>query len=307
MSRTDYAVFVATADTLNYTRAGRRLGLHASSVARCVERLENRLGLALIEPGGDRLRLTPVGERLSHFLAPLLDRLETGVAEICGDERQGGTLRLMAPPEILLSFVNPIIRDMTARYPGLTVSLEASVGLPDFRHTEIDVFLTHRRQEMTEGTYRISLVGRYAIGLFASPGFLRTRVMPECPEDIRNWPCLSRPGEVSWALHRAQTDPRSEQEPFCFTPETRITATPAPVRLDFACAGEGLVAASLDTCAPYVTEGKLVRVLPRYRLSDGEIFAAQPVRHHPRPVVTQFLSLLVAHLGKAHRAHEIGT
>ncbi|WP_336760915.1 LysR family transcriptional regulator [Asaia sp. VD9] len=289
MSRSEYSVFVAVADSLNYTHAGKRLGIHASSVSRSLERLEDRLGVALIEPASEGLRLTEAGERLSHFLTPLLDTLEEGVRAICREEQNGGVLRVLAPPEILTGWVNPVIRAMLHETSGLKVSLEASVGLPDFRRAEADIFLSHRREEMQEGAYRIRRIGSYEVGLFAAPSLLERTGPLLSPDDLHGVPCLARPGETQWMLCPIGDD----IAPTSFALEASVVATPAPVRLDFACAGSGVTAASLETCAPFLASGALERVLPGYRLPPGVIYAAQPERHQPRRVVAEFLSRLV--------------
>lgn len=289
MSRNEYSVFVAVADSLSFSRAAKILGLHASSVSRSIERLETRLGISLIEPGPDGIRLTEAGLRMSRFLTPLLDRIDQGVAALCQNETWGGELRIAAPPEILVSWVNPVIRDMLETYPALSVSLEASVGLPDFRREAFDVFLSHRREAMQDGSYRIRLIGTYAIGLFASPRFLEGRALPCSPRDIAAWPCLTRPEETLWTLISVDAPSQSVD----LTPLSRIAATPAPIRIDFAVAGRGIVAASVDTCQPLVQEGRLVRILSGYRLPEGTIFAVQPERHQPRPVVGVFLEQLI--------------
>ncbi|NVN04637.1 LysR family transcriptional regulator [Asaia spathodeae] len=297
MSRNEYSVFVAVADSLSYTRAARRLGVHATSVSRSVERLETRLGLSLVETGADGLRLTEAGERLSAFVAPLLDTLDNGVAALCRDARSGGVLRIAAPPEILISCVNPIVREMLSQNPAMRVSLEASVSLPDFKRAECDIFLSHRRDEMNEGDYRIRRIGTYDIALFASPEFLARQGHPAIPQDLSSFPCLTRPGEQGWTLIPIEEEEgRYESGQIDIPLDNRIAATPAPIRLDFACAGSGIIAASLELCAQPLAEGRLMRVLPGYRLPSGALFAAQPMRHHTRPIADAFLTRLVDRL-----------
>lgn len=297
MSRNEYSVFIAVADSLSYTRAAKRLGVHPTSVSRSVERLEARLGLNLVETGADGLRLTEAGERLSAFVAPLLDTLDNGVEALCRDARSGGVLRIAAPPEILISCVNPIVREMLVQNPALRVSLEASVSLPDFKRVECDVFLSHRRDEMNEGDYRIRRIGTYDIALFAAPTLLERQGQPLTPQDLASFPCLVRPGEQGWTLIPVEGEGGSSAgAQIDIQLDSRIAATPAPIRLDFACAGSGIIAASRELCAKPLAQGKLMRVLPGYRLPSGALYAAQPVRHHTRPVAEAFITRLIERL-----------
>ncbi|MFJ6786928.1 LysR family transcriptional regulator [Streptomyces angustmyceticus] len=82
--------FLAIADEQHFTRAAARLRLSQPSLSRNLRRLEEQLGVRLLERTTRRVTLTPAGERLYRQLAELLPRLE----EALRPDRAGEILRL---------------------------------------------------------------------------------------------------------------------------------------------------------------------------------------------------------------------
>ena len=63
-------VFVAVAEAKGFRAAGRRLGVSGSAVSQTIGRLEERLGVALVERTTRSVRLTDAGERLYSAVRP---------------------------------------------------------------------------------------------------------------------------------------------------------------------------------------------------------------------------------------------
>src|SRR6476620_6953691 len=89
------ATFVAVAEAKGFRAAGERLGLSHSAVSQAIRRLEERLGVALVQRTTRSVRLTEAGERLYASAQPALGELKAAVAALgeLGDEPRG-TLRI---------------------------------------------------------------------------------------------------------------------------------------------------------------------------------------------------------------------
>jgi DNA-binding transcriptional LysR family regulator len=68
-------VFAAVLEAGNFVRAGEALGLTQSAVSRSVQRLEERLGVRLLERTSKTIRLTEDGERFCAEALPLFSQL----------------------------------------------------------------------------------------------------------------------------------------------------------------------------------------------------------------------------------------
>jgi len=65
-------VFAAAAETENFSEAARRLHMSQPAVSQHIQALEHRLGVALFERRGRRVRLSPVGETLLPMVLDLI-------------------------------------------------------------------------------------------------------------------------------------------------------------------------------------------------------------------------------------------
>jgi len=81
--------FVAVAETEGFRAAGARLGVSHSAVSQTLRRLEERLGVALVQRSTRSVRLTEAGKRLYSSLRPALDEVRATVAALgeLGDQQ----------------------------------------------------------------------------------------------------------------------------------------------------------------------------------------------------------------------------
>src|ERR687883_736770 len=89
------AVFVAVAEAKGFRAAGERLGVSASAVSQSLRKLEERLGVVLVQRTTRSVHLTEAGERLYASVRPALEEVRAAAAAaggLSGEPR--GTLRL---------------------------------------------------------------------------------------------------------------------------------------------------------------------------------------------------------------------
>jgi len=135
----------------SFAKAAEETHRSQSSVSYNLALLQERLGVALLVPEGRRAVLTPAGELLLKQVKPLLKAfayVETRASTM----RNGMRTRL----DLVVDSIFPrrhlfaILRQFQQRYPQtqvhLTEALE-NVALP--AHTEADVMILPRRQDMT--------------------------------------------------------------------------------------------------------------------------------------------------------------
>ncbi len=116
--------FLAAAEDLNFTHAGRRLHLSQSAVSQQIRELEDDLAVSLFERRGRGLLLTPAGEKLRAKAKPILSEVRLA-REALGDFRAKpqGVLRVGAgntPGIYLLPYA---LGAFQLRYPGIRISL----------------------------------------------------------------------------------------------------------------------------------------------------------------------------------------
>ena len=74
------ATFVAVAETRGFRSAAKRLGITGSAVSQAIRRLEQRLGVPVVQRTTRSVRLTEAGERLYAAVRPALEEVRVAGA-----------------------------------------------------------------------------------------------------------------------------------------------------------------------------------------------------------------------------------
>ncbi len=139
-------VFLAIARAGHLSGAASRLGLDISTVSRRLDRLEGELGVHLF----DRTRDGTVATHAAEALLPAAEEMERALAHFASaadsvETVAEGTVRLTVPPGVADAFIAPGLADFHARYPRVTVELDASIGYADLTRREADLALRANR------------------------------------------------------------------------------------------------------------------------------------------------------------------
>src|SRR5689334_467086 len=121
------ATFVAVAEAKGFRAAGERLGVSHSAVSQALRRLEERLGVALVQRTTRSVRLTAAGERLYASVRPALDEVRAAVAAV-GElgEAPRGTLRLHTSTVAESTFGGSLLTDFLTEYPHVRLDVVVS-------------------------------------------------------------------------------------------------------------------------------------------------------------------------------------
>ena len=136
--------FVAVADTGGVTKAAGFLNLTQSAVSMQLKRLEESLGLDLMDRSGRTIALTGSGEQLVSYARRMLS-LNDEVYKLLTSDSYEGQIRLGVPHDIVYPAVPQVLRQFAAAYPRVDVRLTSSFTKSlkaQFEHGEMDVILT---------------------------------------------------------------------------------------------------------------------------------------------------------------------
>jgi DNA-binding transcriptional LysR family regulator len=135
--------FAAVADAGGVTRAAAQLNLTQSAVSMQLKRLEESLGLPLLDRSARTIALTAQGEQLLGYARRLLALNDEAWGRMT-DQAFEGELTLGVPQDIMYPNIPRVLRQFAREYPRVKVLLTSDVTL-DLRHRfarkEIDVIL----------------------------------------------------------------------------------------------------------------------------------------------------------------------
>src|SRR5690349_4370320 len=119
--------FAAVAEAKGFRAAGRRLGVSASAVSQALRKLEERLGVALVQRTTRSVHLTEAGERLYTSVRPALEELRAAVAAVgeFGDAPRG-TLRLHVSSGADTVLAGPLLAGFLTEHPHVGLDVDVS-------------------------------------------------------------------------------------------------------------------------------------------------------------------------------------
>ena len=111
-------VFVRVVQAGGFSAAARQLNMPATTVSAKIARLEERLGVTLIQRSTRKMHVTEAGETYYRHCADAIAALATGEEELAAATAEpSGVLRITVPSDLAQSLLPPIIKAYLARYP----------------------------------------------------------------------------------------------------------------------------------------------------------------------------------------------
>jgi DNA-binding transcriptional LysR family regulator len=179
---TGMLAFVKTADLGSFAAAGRALEISASAVGKSVTRLEDELGVRLLQRSTRSIRLTAEGQQFHERCRRILDELEDAHALLSqASEAPRGRLRVSAPI-VGHHFLLPVLPDFVARYPDVELDLHFTDRSVDLIEEGIDVAI--RSGELPDSRLVSRPLQAFRLLLCASPDYLARHGEPASMADL---------------------------------------------------------------------------------------------------------------------------
>jgi DNA-binding transcriptional LysR family regulator len=135
---------VTVADSGGVTRAAGLLNLTQSAVSMQLKRLEESLGLGLIDRSGRGVSLTPTGELLASYARRMLQLNDEALGRLTRSWEEGEIV-LGVPHDIIDPVIPQVMRRFASDYPRIKINLLSLNTKPlraAFDRGELDVILT---------------------------------------------------------------------------------------------------------------------------------------------------------------------
>lgn len=145
--------FAAIADAGGVTRAAGFLNLTQSAVSMQIKRLEEQLGLELLDRSGRKVELTAAGEQLLGYARKLLTLNDEVFGRLTHAAHEGEIV-LGVPHDIVYPAIPQILQQFARDFPRMKVRLVSSftkVLLPQFQRGDCDIILTTEDRPGLEG------------------------------------------------------------------------------------------------------------------------------------------------------------
>lgn len=263
-----------------------------------IQRLEAEVGASLLVRTTRHLSLTDAGEAFFEASRRIVRDADEAIA-IAGQDghEPRGTLRVTAPVDYGAAVIGPVAAALSIKYPKLKIDLITADRVLDIVSEGIDVAV--RLGQLTDSSYRATRIGGFTDWLVASPHLFGGRARPDNPDDLVDWRFIALsvlPHPTSWTFE----NPEKAKHPVRW--EATLSANTATAVREIAIAGGGLAILPDFAVAEAVAGGRLLRILPRWRLPSGGIHAVFPSARQQRKKLRVFIDAMRDHIGQARAA-----
>ncbi|MBB5415905.1 LysR family transcriptional regulator [Paraburkholderia atlantica] len=271
-----FEVFATVVNRGSFARAADALETSPANVTRYVNDLEAHLGARLLNRTSRRLSLTEAGETLySRCKAILEDVAETeGLVSTTSIEPRG-RLRINAPVSFGIQHLAPLWPRFMQQYPDVELDITLIDRVVDIVEEGFDLAIRISRAGTVDHAAR-KLATSTNI-LCASPEYLKRWGHPETPLDLLGHRCIGYTYAATadlWQLIDKHGKTHAVEVSCQMHTNNGDTARAA------ALAGHGVIWQPTFLIGEDLRAGRLLRVLPDYRLPDIDVLALYPSRRH---------------------------
>ena len=284
------SVFVQVAQLRSFAAAGRTLGISASAVGKSVARLEDRLGVRLLQRSTRSVMVTPEGalylERVRRILAEV-EMAGTELSQTAGSPR--GLLRVSLP--VVVDLFLPAISGFARAYPAIDLDVDFTNRQVDLIEEGTDVSI--RSGDVQDSQLTSKLLGDFRMIVVGSPAYFSAHGTPQTPADLAAHRCLQlrmpQSGKLQAWLFREETHVDIAQAP-------RIICNDTPARVTFALEGLGIAYVPDFSVATALQAGRLVKILDDEVVGGSSFRALWPSSRHLTPKLRAFIDYMSANL-----------
>ncbi len=271
--------------------AARAMNVTPSAVTQRLQNLESKLGLQLIDRAARRLQLTDEGElyateaeKIIEQYDFLIDALQARRSLVRGHLRVQGTFGFGR------KYLAPALADFQAQHPQVRVTLNLTDRWVETEDASYDLVVhVGALADSSRVAFRIAPNDRY---ILASSAYLKRSSALKTPEDLSKHSCLLlQENDEDVGLWRMRHT-RGKEETLRVQPS--LLSNDGDVIKQWALAGRGIMLRSEWDTAQEIASGKLVRVLPEWKLAEANVYALVPQRKGLSTRARAFINFLSA-------------
>lgn len=291
----EMTAFVRAVELGGFSTAARDMGLTPSAISKLVTRLEDRLGVRLLNRTTRKLALTPEGEAYFNRSQRILADIHEAENEVARFRAQPkGLLRINVGTAFGMHQLAPALPEFLARNPEVRIELTVTDRVVDLIEEGADLGI--RLGTLPDS----SLVARKICDLgrvvCASPAYLKKNGIPKRPDDLLRHNCLA----ISYS-------PSLRRWPFASGDSVRhievagnVSANTAESLLQLALLGVGIIRLSDAIVGEAIRDGHLAALLEDVHHAEPlPLHAVYPHGRHRSPRVAAMSDFLVERFGDA--------
>lgn len=257
-------LFLSVSRNGSFTETARQFGISPTSVSRMITELEQALNVRLLLRSTRQVMLTEAGQEYANQLEGILWSINHAHDSITAiSTSPQGLLRVHSRVMFGLGVLTPLIARFRTLYPDIHVELILAEAQADLRQAQIDI--DFRIAPPVEAGLKRRILFKSERHLVASPDYIASMPALTAPPQLADHAliCYLKPGEGY--VFRFLSDKGIDEVAL----HPRHVTNNGIAQLELARLGEGIALLDDYTVANDIAQGRLVRLLPDFRVTNS--------------------------------------
>lgn len=287
-------VFCRSVELGTFAAVARELNVSAMMISKYVAQLERSLGVVLLNRTTRSLNLTEAGQAYynrSKLILEDLAELDDSTSQMGGSVK--GVLKISAPIDFGGIYMVPVIEAYQRKYPDVKILLALDNKYQNLRDGLYDIVI------LVTDNLDLGVVARKIketeLGTYASPGYIEKNGCPQNLADLSRHQCLhyiNTPHGDHWIFHNQGEVVKIKNEWYFETNNGGALSQAAAL-------GMGIMRAPKLSVNKYLKQGRLVEILPEYRIPALSIYATYLQKRFYPAKLSSFVDFLLNYFSQS--------
>jgi DNA-binding transcriptional LysR family regulator len=287
------AIFVALINHGSFTKAALASGHSTSYISKQMNKLEERLGVRLLNRTTRTLSLTTEGQMFYSQCQQLVDDAIEVQQALSGHQHEPtGTLKVSCPVSLGMSMLQPIIAEFMSTYPKVKLELELNDRKVDLVAEGFDLAIRASRKQQDSSLISRCIMRSKAV-VIVSPKYVDKYGMPKTPLELPlhktiSYSNISQPD--IWEFIGLDGDT------FSVKVDSHVLTNSAEMEIALCIAGQGITQMPSFNLHGEIEDGRLIELFKDYNKHQIEVHVVYPSRKHMSAKVRHFIDFIIARL-----------
>lgn len=264
----EMTVFAKVVELGGFSAAARLCCMTPSAVSKLVQRLEERLGVRLVNRSTRRLQLTAEGCAFYERAVRILADIDEAERSAGAGETPAGRVRLNVSASYAAHVLMPVLPDFLSAFPAVSLDIVQTDAVVDLMAERVDIAV--RAGPLKTSGLIARKLGSTSMVIVGAPSYLGRFGVPESVKDIEAHNRLSH----SYARAVDGWPLLSNGEPIMLAPSERVRVSDGEGLRQLVLAGVGLARLPAFMVNEDIRAGRLQALVEHLNPGDTETFHA---------------------------------
>lgn len=277
-------LFEAVVKAKGFSQAARNLSLPKSTVSRKVAKLEEQLGVRLLQRDTRHISLTHVGALFYQHCSNIHDELEAAKATIENTHNDvSGKLRIAIPVSFSQEIIGKLCSSFMQLYPNIYLDIQFTDSDVSLVGEGYDIAIKYGPLQSSDLIARL-IFERQPL-LVASPEYLKNHGIPATPNDLSKHNGILLGTSRSAPIWPVGKGDRKTMVTF----QRKVRVNSAVMVKQLTIDNFGIAMLSQSACKTELANGSLVQILPEWPMEKFKVYGVYSSRRQLATNISVFL------------------